>query len=107
MESGDSEETQKGVHSIHEETAVKEAAAKEAEAKEAAAKEAAVKQATAKAAVTTEATDKAIADQMPKPRPRPTSEGGISWRASTHEERMAVAKIRYRVQYYGMEAEEW
>ena len=57
-------------------------------------------------ATTKEAADKAIADRMPKPRPRP-SEDKISWRAATHEERMAVARIRYRVvDAQGMEIEE-
>ena len=64
------------------------------------------KEAAAQAAATKEAADKAIADKMPKPRPRPR-EDKISWRAATHEERMAVAGIQYRVlDVHGMEVEE-
>ena len=64
------------------------------------------KEAAAQAAATKEAADKAIADKMPKPRPRPR-EDEISWRAATHEERMAVARVQYRVfDVHGMEVEE-
>ena len=80
--------------------------AKEATAQAAAARKATTKEAATHKAATKEAADKAIADKMPKPRPRP-SEDKISWRAATHEERMAVARIRYRVSdVHGMEVEE-
>ena len=76
------------------------AATQEATAKEAAAQNTAAPAAAAGEAAVTEAAAE-ITDKTPKPRPQPRM-----W-AATHEERMAVARIQYRlVDVHGMEVEE-